>query len=63
MFESPLEDKHKIISFELREYEYDDWLMNYDTDNLMVANYYNFETDFNEKETETYSLSNFLKEN
>ena len=23
--------------------------MDYDTDNLMVANYYNFETDFNKK--------------
>jgi len=44
-----LKDRHKIISFELREYEYDDWLMDYETDNLIVANYYNFETDLNKK--------------
>ena len=38
-----------MIEFELREYEYDDWLMDYDFTNLYVANYYGFEKDLNKR--------------
>ena len=49
-----------MIEFELREYEYDDWLMDYDFTNLYVANYYGFKTNLNKRKKTWHPSSNFL---